>query len=75
MRVKDIALRNLRRRKAKATFVLLGLLIGVSAVVAFVSLIDALTQDIRHKLEKYGANILIVPKTENLSHRPEPCPP
>ena len=27
MRVKDIALRNLRRRKAKATFVLLGLLI------------------------------------------------
>jgi putative ABC transport system permease protein len=67
MRVKDIALRNLRRRKAKAAFVLLGLLIGVSAVVAFVSLIDALTQDIRHKLEKYGANILIVPKTENLS--------
>jgi putative ABC transport system permease protein len=67
MTVKDIALRNLRRRKAKAAFVLLGLLVGVSAVVAFVSLIDALTQDIRHKLEKYGANILIVPKTENLS--------
>jgi putative ABC transport system permease protein len=67
MTVKDIALRNLRRRKAKAAFVFLGLLIGVSAVVAFVSLIDALTQDIRHKLETYGANILIVPKTENLS--------
>ena len=67
MTVKDIALRNLRRRKAKAAFVFLGLLIGVSAVIAFVSLIDALTQDIRHKLEKYGANILIVPKTENLS--------
>ena len=67
MTVKDIALRNLRRRKAKAAFVFLGLLIGVSAVIAFVSLIDALTQDIQHKLEKYGANILIVPKTENLS--------
>jgi putative ABC transport system permease protein len=67
MTVKDIALRNLRRRKAKAAFVFLGLLIGVSAVVAFVSLIGALTQDIRHKLETYGANILIVPKTENLS--------
>jgi putative ABC transport system permease protein len=26
-----------------------------------------LTQDINHKLEEYGANILIVPKTENLS--------
>jgi putative ABC transport system permease protein len=67
MTVKDIALRNLRRRKAKAAFVFLGLLIGVSAVIAFVSLIDALTQDIQHKLEQFGANILIVPKTENLS--------
>lgn len=46
---------------------LVGLMIGVSAVVAFISLVEALTQDINHKLEEYGANILIVPKTENLS--------
>jgi putative ABC transport system permease protein len=57
----------LRRRKAKASFVLVGLLIGVSAVVAFISLVDALTRDINQKLEEYGANIMIVPKTENLS--------
>jgi putative ABC transport system permease protein len=67
MTLKDIAFRNLRRRKSKAAFVLVGLMIGVSAVVAFVSLVEALTQDINHKLEEYGANILIVPKTENLS--------
>ena len=67
MTLKDIALRNLRRRKSKAAFVLVGLMIGVSAVVAFISLVEALTQDINHKLEEYGANILIVPKTENLS--------
>ena len=67
MTLKDIALRNLRRRKSKAAFVLMGLMIGVSAVVAFISLVEALTQDINHKLEEYGANILIVPKTENLS--------
>jgi putative ABC transport system permease protein len=67
MTLKDIAFRNLRRRKSKAAFVLLGLMIGVSAVVAFISLVEALTQDINHKLEEYGANILIVPKTENLS--------
>lgn len=66
MTLKDIAFRNLIRRKAKASFVLLGLLIGVSAVVAFMSLVEALTRDINHKLEKYGANILIVPRTENL---------
>jgi putative ABC transport system permease protein len=67
MTLKHIALSNLRRRKAKAGFILLGLLIGVSAVVAFVSLVGALTEDINGKLEKYGANILIVPETESLS--------
>jgi putative ABC transport system permease protein len=67
MKLIDISLNNLKRRKAKASFILVGLLIGVSAVVAFVSLVDALTRDINHKLEKYGANIMIVPKTENLS--------
>lgn len=67
MKLIDISLSNLRRRKAKASFVLVGLLIGVSAVVAFISLVDALTRDINQKMEEYGANIMIVPKTENLS--------
>jgi len=67
MKLIDISLSNLRRRKGKASFILVGLLIGVSAVVAFISLVDALTRDINHKLEKYGANIMIVPKTENLA--------
>ncbi len=57
----------MRRRKGKAFFVLAGLLIGVSTVVALLSLVAAMKQDINHKLEMYGANILIVPKTENLS--------
>ena len=67
MTLKDIALKNLKRRKAKAAFVFIGLLIAVSSVVAFITLIEALTHDINTKLEQYGANILIVPKTENLS--------
>jgi putative ABC transport system permease protein len=67
MKLSDISLGNLKRRKAKAAFVLIGLLVGVTAVVAFISLVDALTRDINHKLEKYGANIMILPKTENLS--------
>ena len=67
MTLKDIALSNLRRRKTKAIFVLAGLVIGVSTVVALLTLVDTMKQDINHKLEMYGANILIVPKTENLS--------
>ena len=67
MNLKDIALRNLRRRKAKAAFVLAGLLIAVSTAVALLGLIEAMNYDIQKKLEEYGANILILPKTENLS--------
>jgi putative ABC transport system permease protein len=67
MTLKTIVICNLRRRKAKAAFVLLGLLIGTTAVVAFVTMSDALTSDINRKLDTYGANILIVPKTEALS--------
>ena len=67
MKLRTIAFRNLMRRKAKALFILVGLLIGIASVVAFVSLVEALTREINHKMEKYGANILIVPKMENLS--------
>lgn len=67
MTLRDIALRNLRRRKGKAFFVLIGLMIGITSIVAFMTLAETLTHDINAKMEKYGANILITPKTENLS--------
>jgi putative ABC transport system permease protein len=67
MTLKEIALRNLMRRKGKAAFILAGLVIGVTTVVAIISLVEAMTYDINEKLEKYGANILVVPKSENLT--------
>ena len=67
MKLRDIAIKNLMRRKGKAAFVLAGLVVGVATAVSLISFVDGMTMDINHKLEKYGANILIVPKTENLS--------
>lgn len=67
MNLNAISIKNLLRRKTKAAFVLAGLVIGVSTVVGIVSYIEAMTNDINHKLEKFGANILVVPKTENLA--------
>jgi putative ABC transport system permease protein len=66
MNLRIIAIRNLLRRKGKAALVVSGLVIGVSTVVGIVGFVDAMTADINQKLEKFGANILIVPKTENL---------
>ena len=67
MTLKTISIRNLLRRKGKAGFVLAGLVVGISTAVGILSFVEAVTSDINHKLEKYGANILIVPKTENLA--------
>ena len=67
MNLNAISIKNLLRRKTKAAFVLAGLVIGVSTVVGILSYIEAMTDDINHKLEKFGANILVVPKTENLA--------
>lgn len=66
MTLKLIAFRNLLRRKGKAAFVLAGLSIGIATVVTVISFVEAMTNDINHKLEKYGANILIVPRAEDL---------
>ena len=66
MTLKQIAFRNLMRRKGKAAFVLAGLAIGIATLVAVISFVEAMTGDINHKLEKYGANILIVPRAESL---------
>ncbi|MCF8062350.1 MAG: ABC transporter permease [Deltaproteobacteria bacterium] len=67
MNLRDIAVRNLMRRKGKAAFILAGLVVGVAAVVGVIHFGTAMTTDINHKLEKYGANILIVPRTDRLS--------
>ena len=67
MTLKEIALKNLIRRKGKVAFILAGLVIGVCTVVTIISLVEAMTTDINKKLEKYGANILIVPKSEKLT--------
>lgn len=63
----DIAFLNLRRRKAKAAFVLAGLVIGVASVVSLVTLFSSVSEDIMHKMEKYGANIMVVPATRHLA--------
>jgi len=67
MTLKEIAYKNLMRRKGKAIFLVAGLVIGVATVVAVIGFVEAMTNEINHKLEKYGANILIVPRTDNLS--------
>ncbi len=67
MRLETIALNNLRRRKSRLAFLVAGLLIGVATVVTLISLSTTLTEDVQNKMESYGANILVTPRSDALS--------
>lgn len=67
MKLESIVWNNLRRRKSRMAFLVAGLLIGVATVVTLISLSSALTADVQHKMENYGANILITPRSDSLS--------
>jgi putative ABC transport system permease protein len=67
VRLEHIVLHNLRRRKGRAIFLVIGLLIGVATVVTLLSLTDAMGQRAQHELENFGANIIITPRSDVLS--------
>jgi len=67
MRLKDISINNLRRRKGKVFFLVLGLTIGITTVVTLISVTRMMNEDISRKLDEFGANILIIPRSDDLS--------
>ena len=67
MRLKDISINNLRRRKGKVFFLILGLMIGITTVVTLISVTRMMSEDISKKLDEFGANILIIPRSDDLS--------
>jgi putative ABC transport system permease protein len=67
MRLRNISLNNLKRRKAKVFFLILGLTIGITTVVTLISVIRMMNEDISMKLDEFGANIIIIPRSDDLS--------
>ena len=48
-------------------FLVLGLVIGIATVVTLLSITESMTKNIEERLNQFGANIVMVPKSENLS--------
>ena len=67
MRLKDISINNLRRRKGKVFFLIVGLTLGITTVVTLISITRMMTEDISKKLDEFGANIVIVPRSDDLA--------
>ncbi len=67
MKLYHISFNNLKRRKEKIFFLILGLFIGISSIVTLLSITETMTRDIEERLNRFGANIVMVPKTDHLS--------
>jgi putative ABC transport system permease protein len=65
--LRRIALSNLRRRKSRAAFLVVGLAVGIATVVTLLTLSGALRVQAQNNLEHYGANIVISPRSDDLS--------
>lgn len=67
MRIRSIAWANLKRRKGKAAFLIVGISIGIATVVALLTLSRLIKDEIGAQLDQYGANIIVVPRSNSLS--------
>lgn len=61
MRLSQITLENLRRRRSRSLLLILSVFIGVTAVVFLLTTTEAMKKDVADKLDHYGSNILILP--------------
>lgn len=67
MKLHNIALNNLRRRKAKMAFLLVGMVIGIATIVTLYTITTAMEQEIADKFDQIGSNMTIVPQSDSLS--------
>ncbi len=67
MKLHNISINNLKRRKAKMAFLTIGLAVGIATIVTLVTLTRSMSSDIERKMDEFGANILITPQSNGLA--------
>jgi putative ABC transport system permease protein len=67
MRISTIAFANLKRRKGKALFLVIGIAIGIGTAVALLSLSSSIKEEIGSQLDRFGANIIVLPQSSSLA--------
>jgi len=67
MKLHTIAINNLKRRKAKMAFLTIGLMVGIGTIVTLITLTTSMSSDIGRKMDEFGANILVTPRSNGLA--------
>jgi putative ABC transport system permease protein len=66
VQLRDIAWESLKRRRARCGFIIAALVLGIGTVVALTSLSQAMQAEVRDELDRFGANIIVTPKSRAL---------
>lgn len=67
MKLYQVVLKDVMRRRKRVLYATLGVVIGTMTVVGIMTIARAGEQRIYSQLEKYGANLTVVPATKNLN--------
>lgn len=67
MKLPNISLNNLKRRKAKMAFLVIGMVIGITTIVSLFTITTAMKSQVGDKFDEIGSNMTIVPKSDDLS--------
>jgi len=66
MKLYQIVLKDITRRKKRMLYASLGVVIGVATIVAVLTIALAGETDIYGQLEKYGANLVVMPAISDI---------
>lgn len=66
MSIFQIAINNLKRRKVKMAFLVVGLVVGVATAVALYSVVEGMRSELGDRMDEFGANIVITPRAEGI---------
>ncbi|HDZ58862.1 MAG TPA: ABC transporter permease [Ignavibacteriales bacterium] len=67
MNIYSISVQSLKRRRTKTFFLIFGLVLAVSSVVALTVISKNMSESVSKDLDEYGANIIITPKSNELA--------
>jgi len=68
MKLKDIALNNLRRRKIKVFFLVFGMVFGVATIVTLFAITATMQKEMQGNILEVGTRLIITPKTEQRNY-------
>lgn len=67
MRLRDIAINNLKVRKTKMLFLTLGIVLGVCTIVSLYVITATMQAQVRAQFEEMGVRVLVTPYSDKLS--------